>query len=225
MSSCSRAQSLRALAAFGASLCAAACFDVKRVEVTSGAPVVIDDFDDGDQNASNEFDSWGCYSFVRKQLPCLATTGAEAFTFVFDLPTAEVPVEKIGVGVGVFDVAGPSVDLRPWATLRFDAKFEPSVVTSVDRATLWVRLKCVNVDPPGSVDSDVEWPVDVGRAWSPFATPLSKFQQPAWQPTRILASDCLASVDVVAFEMQLADESGELTGQSGTLTLDNVSLE
>lgn len=214
----------------GASLCAAACFDVKRVAVTSAAPVVIDDFEDGNQDALNEFDSWGCYSFARKQLPCLATAGTEAFPFELEQPTPEIPAEKIGVGLGVFSLVLPSVDLRPWATLRFDAKFEPSVVSLVDQATLWVRLKCVNIDPPppGSVEGgfQIELPVDVGRAWSTFATPLAKFQQPGWQPIRILAPDCLASVDAVAFEMSLTDpRSEELTGQSGTLTLDNVSLE
>ena len=59
----------RRLLALGASLISAACFDIEQVDVLDA--VRIDDFEDGDQVASNGsgFSDWYCFAYSAPEAP------------------------------------------------------------------------------------------------------------------------------------------------------------
>jgi hypothetical protein len=245
MSICGESRSLATLAVLGASLGLTACFNVKQVEVTGAAPLLLDDFEDGDQESSSqEFQGWGCYAWQKAAKPptCVTTAPgfnsqrAEAFTFELSAPLDVRLNDTVGVELGLFPKLPE--DLSAWTVVKFDAKFQPSPSRSaaedlqrgVDGTTLWVRLKC-----DGGVDHSagsypggfqVEQPVHVGIDWSSVSIPLALFQQPDWQKILVHLADCVANVDGLVFGSQLVDDRPDLVdGQSGTLTLDNVSLE
>jgi hypothetical protein len=244
MSICGKARTFATVAVLGASLGLTACFNVNQIEVTGAAPLLLDDFEDGDQESSRqEFQGWGCYPWQTgaKQPTCVTTAPgfnserAEAFTFELGAPLDGAPDTSVGVELGLFPKLPE--DLRAWTTVKFDAKFQPSASGSaaedlqrgVDGTTLWVRLKCDSVDhsagsEPGGFQ--VEHPVHVGVGWSSFTIPWPQFQQPDWQKILVHVLDCVANVDSLVFVSQLVDLRPDLVdGQSGTLTLDNVSLE
>jgi hypothetical protein len=236
MSICSDARSLAALAVLGVSLGSTACFDVNRREVTGHAPLLLDDFEDGDQApTAPQFQTWACYPWQTDAMqPTCVATGpgfksehAEAFGFELGAPLDGAPDTSVGAGLGLF--APLPVDLSVWTSLRFDAKFEPSAGAAADGTTLWVRLKCGSADhTAGSVPGDfgVDSPAHVAADWSSITLPWTSFQQPDYQFIALNVLDCIAKTAKLEFEIQRVDDRPDLIdGRSGTLTLDNVVLE
>jgi hypothetical protein len=239
MSICNRLSPVVALSILGTSLGAAACFDVNRVEVSSQAPLLLDDFEDGDQvPRSDRFTPWYCYAFrsdvpeptCQGVAPGFHSQGAEALTFELNVPLDMQQAGSVGAGIGLSTLSPVPFDLNAWHTLRFDAKFESRDPSSSAKSSLAVRVKCPATAPPGSALDPasvwVEQHFDVGSEWSSLAAPLDAFQQPPFVPVSIHVPDCGAQARSLVFEIPLTDDrSGIVTGGSGTLTLDNLVLE
>jgi hypothetical protein len=236
MSICNRLSPVVALSILGTSLGAAACFDVSQVEVSSQAPLLLDDFEDGPP--SDRFTPWYCYAFqsdvpgptCQEVAPGFHSQGAEALTFELNVPLDKQQADSVGVGIGLNTLSPVPFDLSAWHTLRFDAKISWRDPNSPAKSDLAVRVKCPATAPPGSALDPtsvwVEQHFDVGSEWSSLAAPLDAFQQPPFAVISIHVPDCSAQARSLVFEIALKDDrSGIVTGGSGTLTLDNVLLE
>jgi len=212
-----------------------ACFDVRQVAVQRGPTALeIDDFEDGDDLPSSSlFAKWRCeagpgppHVSCAARPPGFESGLAEAVRFEIEDPLNQA-TDYPSVLLEAPAQLG-TLDLRPYESLAFSARFEPTpaaeAVTSADAAELFLQLRCDGVGTSGAQPdgSWIETSTSIGPEWSSPTLALSELARPNFV-IGFSKEECLSRVEALQFVFapDLPD-GGHL---SGTLSIDQVTLQ
>jgi len=212
-----------------------ACFSVEKVDVTGHSRLLVDDFEDhDDQPSTTALGSWSCFAFTSDQtLPVCGLTRPGfksnfAYSMTFDLQSAPpLTTDGVGAGIGTGPSVGAStVDFSSHESLHFNTKRVLSSPEPPHGMAFAVNFGCKSVDhQTGSVKYGfmVEDSFYPNADWQFVTLALADFEQPTWQGVSMRdPSDCPRLVDGFSIQVKLLDTS---ESASGTLTIDNVYFE
>jgi hypothetical protein len=215
--------------------CILGCFEVQEVPVDRAgtarpAPLLIDDFEDGDPRPSaSNIEPWRCatYSPGPGVQPVACGPVAEGYgssrgySLWFALSDARDGVDRFPLAVLFAPITLP-MDVSLYEELRFSARYAGDTPLP-ETAFLEVRLSCFaeNEGPPTSLDNAVL----LTGVWQRNPLLLANFAQPEWQieeqSERADAALCATGINALSFGITGFSDGDAATG---TLMVDDVYL-
>jgi len=206
------------------------CFDVEQVDVPEAkakpAPLLIDDFDDGDRQPSLEsLELWHCFGDNGTAQNLRAdpekqgahSTAGRAITFdLVDVTDGKQDYQAVELQAR----ASVPLDLTDYERFVFWAALDARATP--DALPVRIKLSCDDLGDGAELESP-DQSVPAGGPFRAHSTPMAKFYHPAWIETDYDEASCLARVSALSFFLQ--PEMLDGSRASGRLTVDDAYLQ